>query len=115
MLRAWIAERWDVTIKAVDAGDYSFDRKLNNREAVAWYDRDTIYIPAHRLREAAGETLKAAQISKILIDRDMLARRHSDKRAIVRFVPGIGRVDAYAMKRSELGRSGGWVGEDEDL
>jgi Domain of unknown function (DUF927)/Toprim domain len=114
MLRSWIAERWDVTIKAVDAGDYSFDRKANNREAVAWYDRDTIYIPAHRLREAAGETLKAAQISKILIDRSMLARRHNDKRATVRFVPGIGRIDAYALKRSELGRSGHWFDENEN-
>ncbi|CAA7618261.1 DUF927 domain-containing protein [Magnetospirillum sp. SS-4] len=115
MLRAWIAERWDVTIKAVDAGELSFDRKANNREAVAWYDRDAIYIPAHRLREAAGETLKAVQISKILADRDMLSRRHNDKRAIVRFVPGIGRLDAYALKRSELGRSPRWVGEDDDL
>ena len=111
MLRSWIAERWDVTIKAVDAGEYSFDRKANNREAVAWYDRDAIYIPAHRLREAAGETLKAAQISKILTDRNMLSRRHNDKRAIVRFVPGIGRLDAYALKRSELGRSGRGFGQ----
>lgn len=115
MLRSWIAERWDVTIKAVDAGEYSFDRKANNREAVAWYDRDSIYIPAHRLREAAGETLKAAQISKILTDRDMLSRRHNDKRAIVRFVPGIGRLDAYALKRSELGRGGRGFDEDDDL
>ncbi|CAA7614957.1 DUF927 domain-containing protein [Magnetospirillum sp. SS-4] len=115
MLRAWIAERWDVTIKAVDAGEYGFDRKHNNREAVAWYDRDAIYIPAHRLREAAGETLKAAQISRILTDRDMLARRGDEKRAAIRYIPGIGRIDAYALKRSELGRSGRWVDEDDDL
>ncbi|KIL98254.1 MAG: DUF927 domain-containing protein [Magnetospirillum sp.] len=115
MLRAWIAERWDVTIKAVDAGDYSFDRKANNREAVAWYDRDAIYIPAHRLREAAGETLKAAQISKILTDRDMLARRGDEKRAAIRYIPGIGRIDAYALRRSELGRSGRRIDEDDDL
>jgi hypothetical protein len=114
MLRAWIAERWDVTIKEIDAGGYGFDRKINNREALAWYDRDTIYIPAHRLREAAGETLKAVQISKILIDRDMLARRHNNKRAVIRFVPGIGRIDAYALKRSELGRSGHWFDENEE-
>jgi hypothetical protein len=111
MLRAWIAERWDVTVKAID--DMGYDRKLNNREAVAWYDADTIYIPSHRLREAAGGTLKAAQITKILIDRDMIARRHNDKRASVRFVPGIGRIDAYALKRSHLGRSGGWFEDNE--
>ncbi len=115
MLRAWIAERWDVTVKAIDAGSHGFDRKLNNREAVAWYDSDTIYIPAHRLREAAGETLKAAQISKILIDRDMIMRRHNAKRVTVRFVPGIGRIDAYALRRSELGRNERWIDEgDED-
>src|SRR5581483_6692841 len=51
-LRAWIAERWDVTIKSVDIGVESFDRKLNNREAVAWYDDAAIYVPAQRLREA---------------------------------------------------------------
>lgn len=114
MLRAWIAERWDVTVKAIDTGSMGYDHKLNNREAVAWYDHDAIYIPAHRLREAAGGTLKAAQITKILIDRDMVARRHNDKRAIIRFVSGIGRIDAYALKRSKLGRSGHRIEDDED-
>src|SRR6185295_4645573 len=55
-LRAWIAERWDVTIKSVDSGADGFDRKLNNREAVAWYDEAAIYVPAQRLREASGAT-----------------------------------------------------------
>jgi phage/plasmid primase-like uncharacterized protein len=41
-IRAWIAERWDVTIKSVDTGADSYDRKLNNREAVAWYDATAI-------------------------------------------------------------------------
>ena len=103
-IRAWIAERWDVTIKSVDTATDSFDRKLNNREAVAWYDETAIYVPAQRLREASGETLKTQQIVKALTDRDLLSSRHDQRRAIVRWVPKIGRIDAYALKRAEFGR-----------
>ena len=81
-IRAWIAERWDVTIKSVDTGADGFDRKLNNREAVAWYDEIAIYLPVQRLREASGETLKAQQIVKALTDGDLLAKRHDGKRAV---------------------------------
>lgn len=117
-IRAWIAERWDVTIKSADAGTDTFDRKLNNREAVAWYDQSAIYLPVGRIREASGETLKAQQIVKALIDRDLLAKRHNDKRASVRHVPGIGRIDAYALKRQEFGRRSAWqtspLGAEDD-
>ncbi|MGJ5029090.1 DUF927 domain-containing protein [Bradyrhizobium sp. HKCCYLS2038] len=109
-IRAWIAERWDVTIKSVDTGTDYYDRKLNNREAVAWYDATAIYLPVQRLREASGETLKAQQIVKALIDRNLLAKRHSAKRATVRHVPQVGRIDAYALKRQEFGRPSGWQG-----
>lgn len=107
-IRAWIAERWDVTIKSVDTGADGFDRKLNNREAVAWYDETAIYLPVQRIREASGETLKAQQIVKALTDRDLLAKRHDGKRASVRWVPQVGRIDAYALKRQELGRQSAW-------
>lgn len=113
-LRAWIAERWDVTIKSVDTGADGFDRKLNNREAVAWYDEAAIYVPAQRLREASGETLKAQQVVKALIDRDLLANRHDNRRAAVRWIPKIGRVDAYALKRTEFGRRQAWFDSDSD-
>jgi hypothetical protein len=109
LLRAWIAERWDVTIKSVDIGAESYDRKLNNREAVAWYDDSTIYVPAQRLREAAGETLKTQQIVKALADRDLISNRQDQRRATVRWVPKIGRIDAYALKRSEFGRRSSWT------
>jgi hypothetical protein len=112
-LRAWIAERWDVTIKSVDTGAESYDRKLNNREAVAWYDDAAIYLPAQRLREASGETLKAQQIVKALIDRDLLARRQDARRAAIRWIPKIGRVDAYALKRSAFGRQS-WLKDETD-
>jgi len=113
-IRAWIAERWDVTIKSVDVGAAGFDHKLNNREAVAWYDATAIYLPVQRLREASGETLKAQQIVKALIDRDLLAKRHNNKRATVRHVPEVGRIDAYALKRQEFGRRSAWQGSQVD-
>lgn len=109
-LRAWIAERWDVTIKSVDAAAEGLDRhRLNNREAVAWYDQGAIYVPVQRLREAAGETLKSQQIVKALTDRDLIAARQDQRRATVRWVPKIGRIDAYALKRSEFGRRSAWA------
>jgi hypothetical protein len=113
-IRAWIAERWDVTIKSVDTGVDGFDRKLNNREAVAWYDDTAIYLPVQRIREASGETLKAQQIVKALTDRDLLADRQDKRRATVRWIPKIGRIDAYALKRREFGRSFIWAGAEED-
>jgi hypothetical protein len=111
-LRAWIAERWDVTIKSVDIGADGFDRKLNNREAVAWYDDTAIYMPVHRLREASGETLKTQQVVKALVDRNLLDKRQDGRRAAVRWVPKIGRVDAYALKRSEFGRRQTWLADE---
>ncbi|MGE3405075.1 MAG: hypothetical protein AB7K63_20985, partial [Vicinamibacterales bacterium] len=104
-LRAWIAERWDVTIKSVDIGAESFDRKLNNREAVAWYDETAIYVPTQRLREAVGETVKAQHVVKALTDRNLLARRHDEKRAAVQWVPKVGKVQCYALRRDAFGRS----------
>ncbi len=41
-------ERWDVTIKNVNVVG-----GMNNRETIAWYDADIVYIPKTRLREAA--------------------------------------------------------------
>jgi predicted P-loop ATPase len=45
---------------------------------------------------------------KALLDRDLLAKRHNNRRAAVRWIPKIGRVDAYALKRTEFGRRQAW-------
>lgn len=98
--RGWIAERWNVTIKSVD------DRHgINNREAVAWYDNSAIYIPTTRLREAAGNALRETQVASILDRHKMLAKRPEADRLYVRYIPQIGRLKAYALRRSEFGRS----------
>ncbi|MBI1209752.1 MAG: DUF927 domain-containing protein [Azospirillum sp.] len=106
-IRAYIAERWDVTVKSTEATTESFDgtRRTNNRESVGWYDDGAIYLPTHRIREAAGNTMKEQQIIRVLVEHDCLLRRHDDKRAAVRWVPKVGRIAAYALKRSAFGRS----------
>lgn len=106
-LRRWIAERWDVTIKPIAdiAHSGSSDSRTNNREAVGWYDRDTVYLPISRAREAAGGTVKDQFLAQLLQDRGLLARRHDARRAAVRWIPGVGKFDAYALPRAEFGRA----------
>jgi Domain of unknown function (DUF927) len=99
-LRQWIAERWDVTIKAVTA-----DEGVNNREAVAWYDNGAVYIPKDRLAEAAGNALKERQIGVALHKRGLLHCKPEPDRYTVRSIPKIGKVEAYALRRREFGRA----------
>jgi putative DNA primase/helicase len=106
-VRGWIAERWNVTIKNVDA-----ESGINNREAVAWYDESAIYVPKTRLREAAGNGLRESQVASILGRRGMLAKRTEADRLYVRFIPKVGRVMSYALRRSEFGRSDKTVDPD---
>jgi phage/plasmid primase-like uncharacterized protein len=98
-IRAWIAERWNVTIKNVDAHS-----GINNREAVGWYDENAIYIPQHRLREAAGKSLEETKIASALKRKGMLQKWESDRLPYVRYVQKIGKVKAYALSFSEFGR-----------
>jgi hypothetical protein len=99
-IRQWVAERWDVTIKSVDAA-----YPVGSREAVAWYDETAIYIPTNRIREASGNALKHSQIGAVLDKHDLLAARPEPDRFHVRWVPHIGKVSAYAVSRREFGRS----------
>jgi hypothetical protein len=113
-LRTWIAERWDVTVKSVDAAwDDPDGRRVNNRETVAWYDADAVYIPTTRLREAAGNVLTEREIAQALDKRGLLARRNDSRRIALRRVPNVGRVDAYALRRDQFGRAA--VGYRPDL
>jgi hypothetical protein len=97
-LRLWVAERWDATIKRNTLTD------LNTRDALAWYDEYAVYIPTARIAEAAGDTLSAPAIGNLLDRRDLLARRDNARRVALKRVPLIGRVQNYALKRSEFGR-----------
>jgi putative DNA primase/helicase len=99
-IRGWIAERWDVTIKNVNVVG-----GINNRETIAWYDADIVYIPKTRLREAAGNGVRESQVASILNRRGMLAKRNEADRFYVRYIPKVGRIESYALRRSEFGRS----------
>ena len=104
-LRTWIAERWDVTIKAVETAWEDGDaRRINNRESLAWYDDEVVYLPTRRAREASGGALKELHLARLLADRSMLARRDKD-RFTVRYVPKIGHVQCYALRRCDFGRT----------
>jgi hypothetical protein len=99
-IRAWIAERWNVTIKPLD-----FDGGINNRETLAWYDDTTIYLPRARLREAAASVLKESAVAQALDRQGMLEGKEDQYRRYRRYVPKMGKVEAYALKRSEFGRT----------
>ena len=83
-LRQFIAERWDTTIKDVaDPSGY--------REAIGWYDGDTIYLPKDRIREATGGVLKETHIGALLHRQKLLTKQESD-RFTYPYVPKIGKV-----------------------
>jgi hypothetical protein len=105
-LRTWIAAGWDVTVKSVDTG-WEDGRPPNNRETLAWYDPEAVYIPTSRLREAAGGALTEREIAQALDSRGLLARRHDARRIAIRRIPRVGRIDAYALRRDESGHIAG--------
>ena len=98
-IQTWIAERWDSSIQQVEA------EKIY-RDAVGWYDDDAVYLPTERLRDAAGGGLKEIEVARALDTRDLLAKRKDAECRFVAYVPKVGKVKAYALRRSEFGRSG---------
>lgn len=107
-LRRWIAERWDVTLKSTSAAG-----GVNNRETLAWYDETSIYIPKERIREATDNVLNGSHIGSTLNQRGLLARCTEADRFCIRWVPGVGKVTCYALRRSEFGRSSMEVDPEE--
>jgi hypothetical protein len=99
-LRRWILERWDVLLKSTTAND-----GVNNRETIAWYDETAIFIPKERIREATGNIVKESHIGAMLDRRGLLAQRTEADRFCVRWVPQVGKVTCYALRRLAFGRS----------
>jgi hypothetical protein len=95
-LRRFIAERWEVSIKSVDAVG------PNSRELVGWYDKNTIYIPKERIFEATGQVLKASNVGEMLHRRGLLTHRPEPDRYYARSVPKIGKVASYPLRREEF-------------
>ena len=95
-LRNWIAQWWDVKIKKIGAEGIS----RGSGEAFGWYDDTAIYIPSVRLADAAGGALPKEQVARTLDRRSLLARRdpsQSKKRLTVKYIRGVGEVQAYAL------------------
>jgi Domain of unknown function (DUF927) len=113
-MRRFIAQGWDVTIKDIRSNapeqDVVFAAgrektwRQDNREASGWYDDDTVYLPVVEARKAAGPEVTGQFLSQTLASADALSRRHDHRRVAIRQVPLIGKIDAYALRRSEFGR-----------
>lgn len=108
----WLLERWDVTVKSIDATDEARRAgasegrwHLNNRETLGWYDQGAVYLPAGRLGEACGGALKPEALARELDRRGLLAKRKGAKRLTVEYVPKIGYGAWYALSRTLFGRS----------
>jgi hypothetical protein len=99
-LRTWIAERWGSSIRPTGGDEKTF------RDAIGWYDAEAVYLPTARLREAAGGSLKEAEIARALDGRGLLAKTKDADHRFVNYVPKVGRIQAYALSRSEFGHSG---------
>ncbi|TXM66518.1 DUF927 domain-containing protein [Methylobacterium sp. WL12] len=98
-LRAWVAERWGSDIQATDPEEGT---RATNRNALGWYDDRAVYIPAHRIVEAAGGTLKEAEIGRALHAQGLIAKAKDHDCFFVAYVPRVGRVKAYALRRDEF-------------
>ena len=98
-LRLWIAERWNATIQRIPGTTSS------RQHALAWYDATTIYLPADRLVEAAGNVLKEGEIAKALEERGSITKRKADDCRFVSYVPGFGKLKAYALSRADFGQN----------
>jgi phenylalanyl-tRNA synthetase beta subunit len=97
-IRTWLAERWGSSVRNVEDDN-------PNREVLAWFDKEHVYIPDHRIVEAAGRALKEQEIIKALDEAGFIAKRKSKDVRHVDYIPKIGRgVKAYALPRSEFGR-----------
>lgn len=107
-LRRYTAERWDVTIRSVE------DHGSAGREQVGWYDHDTVYIPKDRMFEACGKVLKASNIGPMLSRCRLLSRQTERDRYCTRWVPSIGKVACYPLRRDEFGRTGQASAESKD-
>ncbi|SFM62377.1 DUF927 domain-containing protein [Methylobacterium pseudosasicola] len=98
-LRAWVAERWDSEVLPTEI---EIGTKAPNRNASAWYDDTAVYIPAHRIVEAAGGTLKETEIGRALDAQGLIAKRKDKDCNFHTFVPKVGRFKVYALRRAEF-------------
>lgn len=113
-LRLYMQTQWDVTVQHVDArpGGTGDERKPN-REAVAWYDDHSIYVPPKHLGDIVQGAMTPQALGRYLDKKGFLTRRGGERRIALDNVPGLGKGQYYALKRSEFGRRQGGGGPDD--
>lgn len=92
----WVTSRMGNTLKRLDLYDCP-----TAREAEAWYDDTTIYIPAKLMANICKEMFKLQLIGSTLANSDLLIRRDNG-RATIGYVPGVGNMKSYAIDRKRL-------------
>ncbi len=100
-LQRWVAERWGSSIHSLISTDYD---KTTMKDAVGWFDDDTVYLSDQRLVEAAGVSLKEIEIARALQSRGLLTKRKDKDCLFVAYVPKAGKMKAYALSREQFGR-----------
>ncbi|ACL58967.1 bifunctional DNA primase/polymerase [Methylobacterium nodulans] len=97
-LRAWVVQRWNVTLREVGASGGG------PREAEGWFDEDAVYVLREKLRAAAGNVMTEEATAGVLRRNALLFKEEKDGRPYLRYVRGLGKVQAYALKRPDFGR-----------
>jgi hypothetical protein len=94
-LSLFIAQRWDVSIRAMDASRPAM------REAEGWYDDKEICIPVDLLSRAAGNILPQKVLAKVLKGKGLLARTDAHHNT-VRARDGKRFLRFYALSREHF-------------
>lgn len=95
-LQSYILARWAVTIRHANSGGGA-------QKAEGWFDNATVYLPRETLRAAGGNIMTEEAVAGILQEKDLLSKTEGD-RLYTRYVKGVGRIQAYALKRTAFGR-----------
>jgi hypothetical protein len=96
-LRDWVATHWGTGL--IDVHD-----ETPARPPLGWFDADFVYLTSEGLCEATGKILKEREVARVLNRLGMLAKRKSVDCTHVNYVPVIGVVKAYVLRRSEFRR-----------
>jgi hypothetical protein len=95
-LRDWIPEHWNTSIRHIS------DDRVLTRDAAGWYDDNIVYLPTFRASEAISGALSLPAFGRALKNKGLLRDNTDASRATVRWVPKVGKLDAYALKREEF-------------
>lgn len=102
-LRNYVVARKGTSIKDAD------NPEPWGGKVLGWYDRDNVYLPVESVMEATAYRWKKEKLSRVLTETGLISKREEPNRAIIRNVPNVGKVKAYALDRKML------LGDAEDF